>query len=625
MAKASTTIDISALKVAGESNKYITMIDGSGIRIHEAGAVNTNFAQINSDGMQIYKGGTETDNKIAEFGAFTQIGKSNDIYLKIENSSLSLEDQGISNFQIFTEPVENGPIITLQLYKGGTVNGWNYFPINTTYKYSPRTYYIKFNTTVLDSEDNINFSYHAQGSVRYNNSSYTLSQNYTHSLTFGVSTSWTDTRRIQIGSSSYVNVTVIDGTYDGQNQITLKSRTNEGASTTSRSYVMVNQYSDATVTTVNKHLTSLSTVTIGNPALSYAQIDYHSLQLKDKEGNSYFYVSDLRDSNGSTELIVKYIGDGTTKSFNFLPPADNTDYTVTVSDDSGGTIDSKGDTGIVFSTAPSDNAIITITYTTSHVIAKAYTFGLRKTDSQLGALSVSEGYFTEASGPMSHSEGRTTEAKGFQSHAEGYGSIASGSSSHAEGNGTKATKLASHAEGRSTVASGADSHAEGGSTTASGANSHAEGFSTTASGDTSHAEGFSTTASGNFSHAEGSGTTASAHTSHAEGRWTIASGDYSHSQNWGTTAQRRAQTAIGEYNTVDTGGSNTTTRGTYAFIIGNGTGENARSNALVVDWNGGIQMYLDSNGTSSANATSGTDKDLFNAIRGLGWYSSVIA
>ena len=75
MAKASTTIDISALKVAGETNKYITMIDGSGIRVHEAGSVNTNFAQINSNGLQIYKGGQTDNYKIAEFGTAAIIGK----------------------------------------------------------------------------------------------------------------------------------------------------------------------------------------------------------------------------------------------------------------------------------------------------------------------------------------------------------------------------------------------------------------------------------------------------------------------------------------------------------------------------------------------------------------------
>ena len=36
---------------------------------------------------------------------------------------------------------------------------------------------------------------------------------------------------------------------------------------------------------------------IGQTGESHIEIDYHSLQLKDKEGNAYFHVSDLRDEN----------------------------------------------------------------------------------------------------------------------------------------------------------------------------------------------------------------------------------------------------------------------------------------------------------------------------------------
>ena len=78
-----------------------------------------------------------------------------------------------------------------------------------------------------------------------------------------------------------------------------------------------------------------------------------------------------------------------------------------------------------------------------------------------------------------------------------------GAKSHAEGYWTTASGVYSHAEGERTTASGSDSHAEGGSTTASGAYSHAEGTSTTASGNHSHAEGYWTTASGDSQHIQG--------------------------------------------------------------------------------------------------------------------------
>lgn len=53
------------------------------------------------------------------------------------------------------------------------------------------------------------------------------------------------------------------------------------------------------------------------------------------------------------------------------------------------------------------------------------------------------------------------------------------------------------------------------------------------------------------------------------------------SSGYGTKADADGQTAIGRYNVED--GNDT-----YALIIGNGSGEDSRSNALTVDWNGNI-------------------------------------
>ena len=94
-------------------------------------------------------------------------------------------------------------------------------------------------------------------------------------------------------------------------------------------------------------------------------------------------------------------------------------------------------------------------------------------------------------------------------------------------------------------------------------------------------------------HAEGyaysRGIQASGHGSHAEGEGTIASGDASHAGGTGTTAVTRSQTTIGEYNILDTApGTPSGNRGSYVFIIGNGTSNSNRSNALTVDWDGYI-------------------------------------
>jgi hypothetical protein len=161
-----------------------------------------------------------------------------------------------------------------------------------------------------------------------------------------------------------------------------------------------------------------------------------------------------------------------------------------------------------------------------------------------------------------------------------------GEKATAEGDNTTASGINSHAEGSGTKATAAYAHAEGVGTTASNSGAHAEGMNTTASGMYAHAEGWTNTASAQGAHAEGMGNTASNQASHAEGYGTTASGYYSHSEGYGTTAQRRSQHVFGELNVLDTGGSGTTVKGTYVEIVGNGTADNARSNARTLDWSG---------------------------------------
>ena len=194
-------------------------------------------------------------------------------------------------------------------------------------------------------------------------------------------------------------------------------------------------------------------------------------------------------------------------------------------------------------------------------------------------------------GPGTDSGGGTSDAPyytlgvrtgtvGNYSTAEGNGTEASRFASHAEGGGTTASGGCSHAEGYETTASGAESHAEGYNTTASGGWSHAEGQLAVASDEGAHAEGLRTTASGVNAHAEGSVTTASGFDAHAQNGGTVASGDYSHAGGLSTTAGYDSQTTVGRYND---------NQSTTAFEIGNGTADNARSNALAVDWSGNVE------------------------------------
>jgi hypothetical protein len=236
-----------------------------------------------------------------------------------------------------------------------------------------------------------------------------------------------------------------------------------------------------------------------------------------------------------------------------------------------------------------------------------FTRGSRKIDSEIGInssvngqLNVASGYIsnaegdcTTAIGKASHAEGNATKATGNVSHAEGGLTTAIGNYSHAEGNATEATGIGSHAEGNCTTAIGNASHAEGNATKATGNFSHAEGGLATAIGDFSHAEGNATEATGIVSHAEGNATKATGNYSHAEGGDTKSIGNYSHAEGSNTIAKGNNQTALGKYNIADAANK-------HAVIIGNGTSDTARSNALAVNWDGGLTLS-DGTDVSAAN------------------------
>lgn len=100
---------------------------------------------------------------------------------------------------------------------------------------------------------------------------------------------------------------------------------------------------------------------------------------------------------------------------------------------------------------------------------------------------------------------------------------------------------------------------------ASGSYSFAAGLHAKATGTRSHAVNYGTEASGPYTHAQGVRSVASGSGAHVEGLDCIASGDYSHVQ--------------GQYNIEDT-------ENKYAHIVGNGTDDDARSNAHTLDWDG---------------------------------------
>ena len=291
---------------------------------------------------------------------------------------------------------------------------------------------------------------------------------------------------------------------------------------------------------------------------SHMELNYRSLQMVDKEGSTYFHVSDLRDSEGY--VTDTFTGDGRTRFELSTEASDTSTMSVTVDETEVTSGITKTTTEVTFSTAHSSGSVIKIRYLPSDADVKAYTFGKRTANRKIGVYSVAEGDGAIASGYASHAESGAL-AEGFRSHAEN-GGIANGERSHAEGSGR-----------------------------ADGAYSHAEGYRSKAIGIYSHAEGWETEACGPYCHTEGCytyagiaanpyiGTESGGHYAHAEGFGTEATAPYSHAQNQSTTAASDSQTALGKFNVEDANDA-------YAAIVGNGTSGSARSNALAVRWDG---------------------------------------
>jgi len=129
----------------------------------------------------------------------------------------------------------------------------------------------------------------------------------------------------------------------------------------------------------------------------------------------------------------------------------------------------------------------------------------------------------------------------------------------------------------------------GGATTASGNNSVSMGGATTASGNNSVSMGGATTASGNNSVSMGDVTTASGVNSVAMGNNTTASGQNSVAMGNNTTASSDNMLVIGQYNDTSTNA---------LFVIGNGESSSNKSDALVVDNNGSLNVdTIQPNGT----------------------------
>lgn len=234
--------------------------------------------------------------------------------------------------------------------------------------------------------------------------------------------------------------------------------------------------------------------------------------------------------------------------------------------------------------------------------------GVEYTSQAVGTADHVEGYqcLTQNGTPGNHAEGYRTKATGGASHAEGHLTKATAVFTHAEGYYTQATAYTAHAEGNYSEATGSSSHAEGDHTAAKGTGAHSEGAYSEAKQFSSHAEGSHTVAEAAMSHAEGEYTIAAGTSSHVSGRYNIAD-SYDSWAEWTpgescVVGDKRKRTRIVDEQTVVSGYICTVDNSdadwddlhwetdnekkNFVEIIGNGTADNARSNARATDWEG---------------------------------------
>lgn len=116
MAKASATIDVTALKIAGESNKYVTYINDEGVRVHEANDT-SNYSLVNASGMKVYQGGVS----VAQFGSITRIGLEDEASITLSQDSIV--GKGLNGLEYFKFQASSNNIET-QITDNVVSNEW---------------------------------------------------------------------------------------------------------------------------------------------------------------------------------------------------------------------------------------------------------------------------------------------------------------------------------------------------------------------------------------------------------------------------------------------------------------------------------------------------------------------
>jgi len=308
-----------------------------------------------------------------------------------------------------------------------------------------------------------------------------------------------------------------------------------------------------------------STVTLGEIGSTHAEIDYNTFELYDMNRQVYTSIGDMRDASGYAELTETVV---TTSAVSSITMGFSINSIESIEIDGVATTAyTFSDRTITFTNTIASGSTVVIVYKTGD---RAYHFDLgdRTINSNIGAWSIANGHYIVASG------GYSTVSGGLTNTASGYCATVSGGTL-----GVASGNFSSIGGGGSNTASGLDSTIGG-------------GYSNTASGDWSAVCGGAYNTATKYSGFVGGGehnTASHYYSSVLGGAYNTASGQYSsvlggnHNE-----AHRKSQTVFGEYNVVETGTE--TTRGTYIEIVGNGTTDNARSNARTLDWSGNEKL-----------------------------------
>lgn len=224
---------------------------------------------------------------------------------------------------------------------------------------------------------------------------------------------------------------------------------------------------------------------------------------------------------------------------------------------------------------------IEITYKSADIRHKAFSLGSRSSTATEGATSTNIGYLNTATNIYSTAIGALNDATGQASVAMNYYNLAKGTCSLAFGLGNEANADYSVVGGYGSYANGEGSISIGHDTRSNGSYSMAIGEKNVVSGAMAFGGGYNNEASGYCSFVFGKDNEVSGNLSQAFGNGTKAIGD--------------KQLVIGKYNT---------TNSNRAFIIGNGSSDSNRSNALAVDWSG--NMWITGNMSVSGTLSAGT-------------------